>query len=60
MQIAILIFDKLTALDAIGPYDPQPPFDAGSPGKAPAPIVELVTGIAAPGDEWLGGASGRA
>jgi transcriptional regulator GlxA family with amidase domain len=24
-------------------YDPQPPFDAGSPGKAPAPIVELVT-----------------
>jgi transcriptional regulator GlxA family with amidase domain len=24
-------------------YDPQPPFDAGSPDKAPAPIVELVT-----------------
>lgn len=24
-------------------YDPQPPFDAGSPAKAPAPIVELVT-----------------
>jgi putative intracellular protease/amidase len=23
-------------------YDPQPPFDAGSPEKAPAPIVELV------------------
>jgi transcriptional regulator GlxA family with amidase domain len=41
-------------------YAPQPPFDAGSPSKAPAPIVELVTGIAAPGDEWLGGASGRA
>ncbi|HJQ85462.1 MAG TPA: DJ-1/PfpI family protein [Candidatus Binatia bacterium] len=23
-------------------YDPQPPFDAGSPAKAPAPIVEMV------------------
>jgi transcriptional regulator GlxA family with amidase domain len=23
-------------------YDPQPPFDAGSPQKAPAPIVEAV------------------
>lgn len=28
-------------------YDPQPPFDAGSPAKAPAPIVELVTAAAA-------------
>jgi putative intracellular protease/amidase len=26
-------------------YDPQPPFDAGSPAKAPAHIVELVRGI---------------
>ena len=25
-------------------YDPQPPFDAGSPAKAPAPIVELLRG----------------
>lgn len=25
-------------------YDPQPPFDAGSPSKAPAPIVELLRG----------------
>jgi transcriptional regulator GlxA family with amidase domain len=41
-------------------YDPQPPFDAGSPGKAPRPIVELVTGVAAPGDEWLDSASERA
>jgi transcriptional regulator GlxA family with amidase domain len=24
-------------------YDPQPPFDAGSPSKAPAPILEAVT-----------------
>ena len=27
-------------------YDPQPPFDAGSPEKAPAPIVEIVTAVA--------------
>ena len=26
-------------------YDPEPPFDAGSPDKAPAPIVELVSTI---------------
>jgi transcriptional regulator GlxA family with amidase domain len=24
-------------------YDPQPPFDCGSPSKAPAPIVEALT-----------------
>jgi len=24
-------------------YDPEPPFDAGSPEKAPAPVVEMVT-----------------
>jgi transcriptional regulator GlxA family with amidase domain len=27
-------------------YDPQPPFDAGSPAKAPAAIVEVVTAVA--------------
>jgi transcriptional regulator GlxA family with amidase domain len=26
-------------------YDPQPPFDSGSPEKAPTPIVELVTSV---------------
>jgi transcriptional regulator GlxA family with amidase domain len=26
-------------------YDPQPPFDAGSPDKAPAPIVELLRAL---------------
>jgi transcriptional regulator GlxA family with amidase domain len=37
-------------------YDPQPPFDAGSPAKAPAPIVEAVSAVA--GDnEWLSGTS---
>ena len=28
-------------------YDPQPPFDAGSPDKAPAAIVEAVTAVSA-------------
>ena len=28
-------------------YDPQPPFDAGSPDKAPSAIVEAVTAVAA-------------
>lgn len=28
-------------------YDPQPPFDAGSPDKAPAQIVEAVTAVSA-------------
>jgi transcriptional regulator GlxA family with amidase domain len=27
-------------------YDPQPPFDTGSPAKAPAQIVETVTAVA--------------
>jgi transcriptional regulator GlxA family with amidase domain len=39
-------------------YDPQPPHDAGSPDKAPAPIVETVTAVAGAADEWLGGSSG--
>jgi transcriptional regulator GlxA family with amidase domain len=38
-------------------YDPQPPFEAGSPAKAPAPIVEAVTALSGGGDEWLGAAS---
>jgi len=36
-------------------YDPQPPFDAGSPEKAPEAIVELVTAVTGP-DAMLGGA----
>jgi transcriptional regulator GlxA family with amidase domain len=27
-------------------YDPSPPFDAGSPAKAPQPIVDIVSAIA--------------
>ncbi len=42
-------------------YDPQPPFDAGSPDKAPEPIVELVQSVAGTSsEEWLGAASERA
>jgi transcriptional regulator GlxA family with amidase domain len=32
-------------------YDPEPPHDAGSPEKAPAPIVELVTAAFAAQEE---------
>lgn len=40
-------------------YDPQPPFDAGSPAKAPDQIVELVTSLTGPDSEdWRNGASG--
>lgn len=35
-------------------YDPQPPFDAGSPAKAPNQIVELVTMAANSSDDGLG------
>jgi transcriptional regulator GlxA family with amidase domain len=38
-------------------YDPQPPFDAGAPGKAPAPIVEMVAGVAGPSGDWLASSS---
>jgi transcriptional regulator GlxA family with amidase domain len=31
-------------------YDPQPPFDAGAPSKAPAAIRELVAGVLAAGE----------
>jgi hypothetical protein len=32
-------------------YDPEPPLDAGSPEKAPQPIVELVTAAFAAQEE---------
>jgi transcriptional regulator GlxA family with amidase domain len=35
-------------------YDPQPPFDSGSPEKASPEIVAAVTAVAAAQDEWLG------
>jgi transcriptional regulator GlxA family with amidase domain len=40
-------------------YDPQPPFDAGSPDKAPEAIVELVTAITGPDETWSGSATDR-
>ncbi len=36
-------------------YDPDPPFDSGSPEKAPAEIVELVRSIAGAGDPLVSG-----
>lgn len=38
-------------------YDPQPPFDSGSPEKATTSIVELVTAVAGSTDEWLSATS---
>ncbi len=35
-------------------YDPQPPFDSGSPAKAPKEIVDAVRALNAAGDEMLG------
>lgn len=34
-------------------YDPQPPFDAGSPAKAPTEIVDLVRAVAADSESSL-------
>ena len=36
-------------------YDPDPPFDSGSPEKAPAEIVELVRAVSAASDPLVGG-----
>ena len=35
-------------------YDPEPPFDSGSPAKAPQEIVDAVTAVATETDDWLG------
>ncbi|MFD5618227.1 DJ-1/PfpI family protein [Streptomyces yangpuensis] len=37
------------AVQLMTEYDPQPPYDAGSPGKAPAAIVAMLRGNNAPG-----------
>ncbi|MFC9585468.1 DJ-1/PfpI family protein [Streptomyces yangpuensis] len=37
------------AVQLMTEYDPQPPYDAGSPEKAPAGIVAMLRGNAAPG-----------
>ena len=45
----------------IAEYDPQPPFQAGSPAKAPAPVREMMTrmsaGFVAKADEFARAAS---
>jgi transcriptional regulator GlxA family with amidase domain len=40
-------------------YDPQPPFDSGSPSSASPESVELVTGLATTRDSWLAGRLNR-
>jgi len=39
--------DMAEAIQLAIEYDPQPPYDAGSPSKAPAPILELVSAVIA-------------
>lgn len=41
-------------------YDPQPPFDAGAPHKAPQPIVDAVTALSRSGGEMLGASESSA
>jgi transcriptional regulator GlxA family with amidase domain len=36
-------------------YDPQPPYDAGAPSKAPQEIVDAVTAVSRAGEERLAG-----
>ena len=50
--VSLLAGDEVAQAIQLGiEYDPQPPFDAGSPHKAPAEIVELVRSIMAPSME---------
>ncbi|HKQ17805.1 MAG TPA: DJ-1/PfpI family protein [Solirubrobacterales bacterium] len=42
------------AVQLVIEYDPEPPFDAGSPEKAPPETVEAVRSVAAGRDDWLG------
>ncbi len=49
IDMALLLSEKIAGTDfakalQLGiEYDPQPPFDAGSPAKAPSHVVDLVT-----------------
>jgi transcriptional regulator GlxA family with amidase domain len=48
IDMALVLADRIAGADVAQAiqlgieYDPKPPFDAGSPGKAPAHVVELV------------------
>ncbi|WP_329097456.1 DJ-1/PfpI family protein [Streptomyces sp. NBC_01439] len=41
--------DFAQAVQLMTEYDPQPPYDAGSPDKAPAALVEMLRGNGMPG-----------
>ena len=51
IDFALTVVSEVVAPEAaqtiqlIFEYRPQPPFDAGSPESAPAPIVEMVKGL---------------
>ena len=51
IDMALTLLDRLHGPDIARTvqlaieYDPQPPFDAGSPSKAPTEIVELVRSL---------------
>jgi transcriptional regulator GlxA family with amidase domain len=55
IDMALLLAARLTspevaqAIQLSIEYDPQPPFDAGAPGKAPPEVVELVRAAVAAG-----------
>ncbi len=48
IDMALVLLERMQGLDMAQmiqlaiEYDPQPPFDAGSPSKAPAALVDLV------------------
>ena len=50
LRLAELLAGTQTAqaIQLLIEYDPQPPFDTGSPDKAPAEVLELVTGACPP------------
>ncbi len=53
IDMALVLVDRIAgpevaqAIQLAIEYDPQPPFDSGSPEKAPKEIVELVATVTA-------------
>jgi transcriptional regulator GlxA family with amidase domain len=67
IDMALVLLERMNGLEMAQmiqlaiEYDPQPPFDAGSPAKAPGPLVDLVQeligeGPALPAASTTGGA----
>jgi transcriptional regulator GlxA family with amidase domain len=58
IEMALVLLDRLCgpivaqSAQLALEYDPQPPFDAGTPHKAPTRIVELVRPLLAPTSHW--------